>query len=202
MGASAEPYKITELEALKLLAHPRRQRILEHLGRHGPATSATLARDLDLNTGATSYHLRELARHGFVEEAPNDRAHGRERWWRYTHSDIRFPLRSEQDGETRAVMDELSRHSFARDMEAFQRAQEAANESDPWADAFPYSRGLIRVTLRELAQFFEDYISLLNRYNRAPQDTPDDARVVHARFLAFPAAPEEADPTSSPVRRD
>lgn len=190
MATMDGPYKITELEALKALTHPRRQRILEHLGRNGPATSATLARDLGLNTGATSYHLRELARHGFIEETQEGHAHGRERWWRYVHRDIRFPLRSEQDSQTRAVMDEFGRQAFARDIEAFQRAQEAADESSPWSDAFPYSRGLIRVTLEELRQFFEDYIALLNRYHRPPDDAPDDARAVHTRFLAFPDLPE------------
>ncbi|WP_433262166.1 helix-turn-helix domain-containing protein [Actinosynnema sp. CS-041913] len=67
--------------------------MLDRLHRDGPATSASLARALDLNTGATSYDLRELARHGFVEEMP-DRAHGRERWWRAVPADIRFPRRS------------------------------------------------------------------------------------------------------------
>lgn len=180
----AEPYKITDLAALRALAHPRRQRILEHLGRNGPATSATLARDLGLNTGATSYHLRELARYGFVEETGEGR--GRERWWRHVHLDIRFPLRSEQDSETRAALDEFGRQAFARDIEAFQRAQRAADESSPWSDAFPYSRGLVRVTLDELRQFFEDYIALLNRYHRAPGEAPDGARPVQTRFLAFP----------------
>jgi hypothetical protein len=104
-------------------------------------------------------------------------------------------LRSEQDADTRAVMDEISRISFARDMEAFRRAQEAVDESSPWSDAFPYSKGLIRVTLEELAQFFEDYIALLTRYNRPPQETPSDAREVLTRFLAFPALPEEPDDT-------
>lgn len=191
MDDAPEPYTITDLAALKALAHPRRQRILQHLGRHGPATSATLARDLGLNTGATSYHLRELARHGLIEETHEEHAHGRERWWRYAHGDIRFPLRSEQDSDMRAVMDELSRQAFARDMEAFQRAQDAADASSPWSDAFPYSRGLIRVTPEELAQFFEDYIALLSRYNRPPEDIPSDARAVNTRFLAFPAPPED-----------
>jgi predicted ArsR family transcriptional regulator len=195
MDDKSEPYKITEMEALKALAHPRRQRMLEHLAWHGPATSATLARALGLNTGATSYHLRELARYGFVEETHEENAHGRERWWRHVPRDRRLPLRSEQDADTRAVMDEISRISFARDMEAFRRAQEAVDESSPWSDAFPYSKGLIRVTLEELAQFFEDYIALLTRYNRPPQETPSDAREVLTRFLAFPALPEEPDDT-------
>jgi predicted ArsR family transcriptional regulator len=72
------PQEINDLEVLKSLAHPRRQRIIEYLAMHGPATSASLARALGLNTGATSYHLRELAKHGFVEDVP-EKAHGRER---------------------------------------------------------------------------------------------------------------------------
>ncbi|MFC9862721.1 MULTISPECIES: ArsR/SmtB family transcription factor [unclassified Streptomyces] len=68
--------EITELAALKALTQPRRQRIFQHLTLHGPATSASLARALGLNTGATSYHLRELARYGFVEEtAPGETRH-------------------------------------------------------------------------------------------------------------------------------
>ena len=193
MDVGYEPYKLTDVAALKALAHPRRQRILEHLAQHGPATSATLARALGLNTGATSYHLRELARHGFVEETQTAGAHGRERWWRQVPRDIRFPLRSEQDSVTRSVMDEMSRHAFAGDLDAFQRAQEAADGEGIWSDAFPYSRGLIRVTLEELAQFFEDYIALLKRYYRPPEDAPSGSRMVLTRFLAFPAPLEDPD---------
>jgi DNA-binding MarR family transcriptional regulator len=186
MDEAPEPHKITDLEALKALTHPRRRRILGHLAQHGPATSATLAQALGLNTGATSYHLRELARHGFIEEVP-ERAHGRERWWRPVHRDIRFPLRSERDEHTQRVMDGFDAIALEQDLAAFRRAQAELDESDPWSDAFPYSHGMIRVTLPELRDFFEAYIALLQRYDRQPDEAPDDARVVLTRFLAFPA---------------
>ncbi|MBC2931886.1 helix-turn-helix transcriptional regulator [Nocardioides sp. zg-1228] len=60
----------------------------------GPATATTLARRLDLNTGATSYHLRQLARHGFIEEDA-ERGNGRDRWWRASHDSTRTELRAE-----------------------------------------------------------------------------------------------------------
>ncbi|WP_405844901.1 winged helix-turn-helix domain-containing protein [Streptomyces sp. NBC_01518] len=66
--ATPAPVELSDLAALKALAQPRHQRMLQHLTLHGPTTSATLARALGLNTGSTSYHLRELARYGFVEE--------------------------------------------------------------------------------------------------------------------------------------
>ncbi|GAA2157162.1 ArsR/SmtB family transcription factor [Actinomadura napierensis] len=189
MSESSGPLEITDLEALKALAHPRRQRILQHLGLHGPATSATLARALGLNTGATSYHLRELAKYGFVEEAPK-RGHARERWWRAPVRDLRIPPRSRQSEQMRAVVDEVVRLEIAEDVEQFLQVQR--DSPGPWSDAFPHSRGSIRITPDELAEFFEDYIKLINRYKRSEADTPPGARTVRTRFFAFPAPPEES----------
>ncbi|AZM55919.1 transcriptional regulator [Streptomyces sp. WAC 01529] len=201
------PEELTDLRLLKALAQPRRQQMLQHLTVHGPATSATLARALGLNTGATSYHLRELARYGFVEEAPGS-GHGRERWWRAVPGDRRFPPRSAQSPETRRVMDHLNHLSYAADLDLFERLQrEGGAELGEWADAFPCSRGTIRLTLPELREFFEEYIALLNRYKRPAADTPADARTVLTRFLAFPApvapiapaAPIEPDAPAAPA---
>ncbi|MFJ5309676.1 ArsR/SmtB family transcription factor [Streptomyces sp. NPDC088350] len=206
--AAPAPVELSDLAALKALAQPRRQRMLQHLTLHGPATSATLARALGLNTGSTSYHLRELARYGFVEETETEAqaelasegeterapGHGRERWWRAVPGDRRFPPRSRQSAEMRHVMDELNHHAYAADLELFEQLQRDSAETGPWADAFPYSRGTIRLTVPELGAFFEEYIALLNRYKRPEADTPAGARTVLTRFLAFPAPLADADP--------
>jgi DNA-binding transcriptional ArsR family regulator len=65
---------------LRALAHPLRLRLLEVL-REGPATASQLGRALGESSGATSYHLRVLARAGRVEEEV-ERGGSRERWWR------------------------------------------------------------------------------------------------------------------------
>ena len=52
--------------ALKALSHPVRLRMLGLLRADGPATASSLALRLGLNSGATSYHLRQLHQHGFV----------------------------------------------------------------------------------------------------------------------------------------
>ncbi|MQY15387.1 hypothetical protein SRB5_55660 [Streptomyces sp. RB5] len=182
--------EITDLAALRALAHPRRQRMLQQLSLHGPATSAGLARALGLNTGATSYHLRELAAHGFVEE---DHRRGRERWWRAVAGDIRFPRRSAQSAGMRPVVDEMNRLAYAADLALFEQLQRESDGLGAWMDAFPYSRGTIRLTLGELREFFEEYIALLNRYKRPDDDTPADARTVLTRLLAFPAPDDHLD---------
>lgn len=175
---------INDLEALTALAHPRRQRVFEYLALHGPVTSAGLARDLGLNTGATSYHLRELAKHGFVEEVPG-KGCGRERWWQAVRRDRRFPPRSEQSPEMRIVLDEMNRMSFDADLDSFARFQAQRESMGDWGDQVPYSRALMHLTIDEVREFFEEYIKLVNRYTK--DETPADARPVLARFIAFPA---------------
>ncbi len=74
-SASATP------AALKAFAHPLRMAMYAELQRRGSATASQLARALGESSGQTSYHLRQLERHGFIEDDP-DRTGGRERWWR------------------------------------------------------------------------------------------------------------------------
>jgi hypothetical protein len=163
-----------------------------------------LARDLGLNTGATSYHLRELARYGFTEESSTQgrSVGGRERWWRAVPGDRRFPPRSRQNPETRLVMDELNHLSYAADLELFERLQRQGQDLGEWADAFPYSRGTIRLTLPELRAFFEEFIAILNRYKRPDGETPDGARTVLTRLLAFPAPARADDARADGIRAD
>ncbi|MYV54009.1 helix-turn-helix domain-containing protein [Streptomyces sp. SID3212] len=188
---------MTDLAALKALAQPRRQQILERLTLHGPATSAILARALGLNTGATSYHLRELARYGFVEETGGATPR-RERWWRAVPGDRRFPPRSRQSPEMRLLMDELNHQAYAADLDLFEWLQRESDALGDWADAFPYSRGTMRLTRDELAEFFEEYIALLDRYKRPDELTPPGARPVLTRLLAFPAPDAPAPDAPAP----
>jgi predicted ArsR family transcriptional regulator len=67
-------------QQLKALTHPTRLRMLGMLRIDGPATATTLATRLGINTGATSYHLRQLAQHGFVVD-DESQGNGRDRWW-------------------------------------------------------------------------------------------------------------------------
>ena len=84
--------------ALKALAHPVRLRMLSLLRLDGPATASGLAARLGLNSGATSYHLRQLALHGFIEQ-DSERGNQRERWWRSRHEMTTF-LTDTVEGDT------------------------------------------------------------------------------------------------------
>jgi predicted ArsR family transcriptional regulator len=62
-------------------------RLLSLLRENGPSTATRLAEQTGQSSGATSYHLRQLAAYGFVvEDDPREkRGGGRERWWRAAH---------------------------------------------------------------------------------------------------------------------
>ena len=82
-----------DIAGLRALSHPVRLRMLALLRGEGPATATSLARRLDLNTGATSYHLRQLAEHGFIQE-DTERGNNRDRWWRAAHESTRTDFRA------------------------------------------------------------------------------------------------------------
>jgi DNA-binding transcriptional ArsR family regulator len=78
-------------EELKAFTHPLRMAMYSALRDYGSATATQLARRLGESSGQTSYHLRQLERHGFVEDDP-EHAGGRERWWRPVSFSVADPV--------------------------------------------------------------------------------------------------------------
>src|SRR2546429_2370715 len=81
-GMPGNPVELTDPRMMRALAHPGRIAIWTHLALHGSATATECAEIAGLSPSACSYHLRTLARYGFVEEDPDSAADGRERPWR------------------------------------------------------------------------------------------------------------------------
>ena len=70
---------------MRALAHPLRLRLLGLLRTDGPATATSLATVIGSSVPLVSYHLKQLSKHGFIEDAPELARDGRERWWRASH---------------------------------------------------------------------------------------------------------------------
>jgi DNA-binding transcriptional ArsR family regulator len=81
-GMPGNPVTLTDPMMMRALAHQARIAIWSYLGLHGAATATECAEIAGLSPSACSYHLRTLARYGFVEEDPDSAADGRERPWR------------------------------------------------------------------------------------------------------------------------
>jgi DNA-binding transcriptional ArsR family regulator len=188
------PQRRVDLDELKALAHPVRQRILYHLASVGPANSTSIARLFGESTGTTSYHLRQLERYGFVEEV-RERAKGRERWWRLVPLDVRGLVdEAAQDPGAATVAEELSRIRVQRDRELVDRYLRNRHRFADWDGASMFSSSIARLTKEELARFTEEYVELLSRYYRPPDEARPGDRPVAVFFSAFPW-PGEVDRT-------
>ena len=81
-GTLENPVKLTDPKMMRALAHPARIAIWTHIAMRGSATATECAEVAGLSPSACSYHLRTLARYGFIEEDRASAADGRERPWR------------------------------------------------------------------------------------------------------------------------
>ena len=162
---------VPDTAALRALAHPDRLRMLGLLRANGPATATSLARRLGLNSGATSYHLRQLAQFGFIDEAM-DLGNRRERWWRARHDSTRYdPAEMEGDElEVGLAMVQAVLSQHAALMQAALRQFPA--ESRDWRAASNASDYLLALTAEEAAALKQKLIDLLREAARA---APPDA---------------------------
>ncbi len=175
--------------ALKALAHPMRVRMLEVLQLRGRVSVTSLARELGETTGATSYHLRQLARHGFVEQCPaNDGAvGGRQQWWRMAVDEVHttgFGFLERED--TREAFAFLMREDVAG------RSRRLANWyatvtgwPQEWQRASSDMEGVLDLSAAQTRALADELKALLDRYH-ALKPGPG-ARKVTVQYALFPA---------------
>jgi len=126
------------------LSHPLRFRIWEVL-REGPSTAARLARRLGESRGATSYHLRYLARFGAIEEMEGEGT-ARERWWR--RPDPMMLAYIDSDPESTEIDRRMVAVFFARDEDVRHRFV-TGNVSREWKRAALVGNWFIELTPEE-----------------------------------------------------
>jgi DNA-binding transcriptional ArsR family regulator len=176
---------INDPGALRALAHPLRLRLLDQLRFAGPATATTLAARLGESSGATSYHLRQLARHGFIEEDLG-RGSRRERWWQHVPADFRFGPTPERSAELRAASGDLARFQVERDVQLLHGYLGQQERRPDWRDAVLMSNSATHLTKAELAELGERLIEVVNAYSRPPEARPADAEPVAVLLYGFP----------------
>jgi hypothetical protein len=106
-AAGLPPYRqITDPRAVRALAHPTRIALMEMFSMRGGQTlTATQAAELiDESPTNCAFHLRTLAKYGFLEQAEGGK--GRERPWRIAHLGFEF--------KPRDVTGHLASAEFAR----------------------------------------------------------------------------------------
>ena len=169
MDAESARTVVPDASGLKALAHPVRLRILGLLRLDGPATASGLAERLGLNSGATSYHLRHLERHGFVlEEAAL--GNGRDRWWRAAHESTRA-AREELTEEEREATDAFGQAIALLHTEQVQRAvEERPLLPEEWRLASVLSDWHLRLTPARAAELSETLDRLVSSWDEDPEE--------------------------------
>jgi len=170
--------------ALRALSHPTRLRILGLLRLDGPATASSLAARMDLNSGATSYHLRQLATHGFVVDNP-ERGNGRDRWWRAVHRSTHTDPSSEQTPEGRDAVDAFGQAVAVVHTEQLQRAvEERPTLPAQWRRASAMSDWHKPLTPKRAEELVEALNALIDGWE---PDTDDDTAELFSVVLhTFP----------------
>ncbi|MGW2790271.1 ArsR/SmtB family transcription factor [Streptomyces sp. NPDC001251] len=182
-ATNASGERVLDARSLRGLAHPLRIQLLKSLRHDGPATASQLGERLGESSGATSYHLRQLATHGFVEDDP-ERGKGRERWWKAVHSGVSFgdDLHGNSDPEVRGAAS-LFRHEIA-DIHTQEVSTWLATMGDwpeSWSTSFDLSDFTLNLTPDQLAELNDKLHAVVETYRALAQDPASAAGAAQVR---------------------
>ncbi|MFB8230905.1 ArsR/SmtB family transcription factor [Cellulosimicrobium sp. NPDC055967] len=182
---------------LKALAHPLRVQILDLLSTHGALTASRLADLVGESSGSTSYHLRQLARHGFVREVAG-RGTARERWWERPPGGFTVSTPDETEDTATTLATAMVSREFenarARKIQAFlERSSELPTR---WLDGARLTTASMWLTadqMNEVADAWDALDATLHRFQG--QEQAPGARPVQIHFNVFPTIDGEENPS-------
>jgi predicted transcriptional regulator len=188
--ATRKPRTVTKLSdprALRAMAHPIRLSLIGVLRREGPLTATQAGELIGESSASCSFHLRQLAKYGLVEEAGGGK--GRERPWRATTMYTAWPDVAE--GPEAAVASSLLSSMIAeRYFEGLSRWLEAKpDEPLEWQQAAHFGDTMLYVTPDELTALGDEVQAMMDRFlvrHAQPELRPPGSRPVTYLHLAFP----------------
>jgi Helix-turn-helix domain len=198
VGAPRSVTRLTDPRALRAMAHPIRLSLIGVLRREGPLTATQAGELIGQSSASCSFHLRQLAKYGLVEEAGGGK--GRERPWRATTLFTSWPDVAEGP-EAAAASSLLSSVLADRYFEALMRWLDAKpDQPEQWQHAAQFGDTMLYVTPEELTELAAETQAMMDRFlDRVahPERRPPGARRVTYLHMAFPG-----DLTGAPERED
>jgi len=182
--------------ALRALAHPLRVEIYDILSQYGPQTASSLAAMTGESSGATSYHLRALAKHDLIREV-DGRGTGRERWWERPKGGISFTNPEAMKTPAGKAATQLVMSEFLT--RRHQQLMRYVNETLLSPEALDESEAMIATTTLRLSTAQMEELSLelravVTRFNDLYRDqTGEGLRPVSIRTDLFPLPEEGLD---------
>jgi DNA-binding transcriptional ArsR family regulator len=180
--------RLTDPRALRAYAHPVRMALVGLLRTEGPLTATRAAELLGESSGTCSFHLRQLAKYGFVEDAGpgGDR---RERQWRTTQP--RLSIRSGTGGDA-AAQQQIERLVVERELRAIlDYSQRPDGASPEWRHKAGIVTMMAVLSPDEVADLKEKWIALITPYTATARADDPRAGQRHVRyFMAATPLPE------------
>jgi DNA-binding transcriptional ArsR family regulator len=169
--------RITDAQTLRVFAHPLRGSLLGVLRLDGPSTASKLAARFGESSGTTSYHLRQLAKYGFVEELPEE-VDGRDRWWRALHASTGFEVADLLDDPAgREAVAEIGHRQVGLQQRALAAyAAEMDDLDDEWQKATSLNDWSIRLSPDAAHELAAELNEVLRRWHETRQE-PDQPAV-------------------------
>lgn len=193
-----QPRKLTDPKAMRAIAHPTRLALLDVLGRHDQLTATEAAQLVGESPTNCAFHLRTLAKYGFVEEAGT--APGRRRPWRRSHLGFSFDDNGRADTETdqaARVLADLLLDGWLRRLR--QVGNTRSEFGQPWRDVTSGSQYLAYLTPAEAAEFNERLQQLFDQHrDRLGHSDLRPEQAIAVEYLLFSYPQEAAEPASGP----
>lgn len=160
---SMELRNITDPRELRALTHPVRLALLEVLAMEGALTATQAGELIGESPTTCSFHFRQLAKYGFVEEAGH--GSGRNRPWRRVHIGMSFP-ETASDAETVIAAESLAGLFYSRMFERFEHWRRVKHSyPEDWQQACATNESVMYLTTDELREIQSELLSLMLRYN-------------------------------------
>jgi DNA-binding transcriptional ArsR family regulator len=186
-GTPGNPLTLTDPRMMRALAHPARMAIYWHLGLDGPATATECAAVAGLSPSACSYHLRTLARYGFVEEDHSHSGDGRERPWRSKVTSFSVSTGTGTPAQRDAArLLTASAHATAEELRESFHDRETEYPVE-WRAALGTNYDVLHATPEELEALKVRIVELFGEYRRLSADErPPGARRVAVTYDLIP----------------
>ncbi len=186
--------ELTDPKTLRALTHPVRLALLEALALEGPLTATQAGELIDESPTTCSFHFRQLAKYGFVEEA--GAGPGRQRPWKIAHTGMRFSDVTD-DPEMSIAAQGLERMVFDRAIGRFANFLNAKSSySKEWQESAQNIETIMWVTPEELRDVTAQVLAILNRFHDRvadPTARPQDSLAVEALMLSYPVKLSRGD---------
>lgn len=178
-GMSAVNSITQDAEFFHLLGHPLRIALLQYLASVPQATATECAPVVGASPSTCSWHLRMLAKGGFVESVIA--GDGRVRPWRYTGPQ---QIQLSNEGPASMLQDAI----FQQDRQVVERFLQRKNQYAPeWRASATFVQSVLRINPDQLRDLQKDIQAVMEKYRSlATEMISPPAERVYTTFYAVP----------------